>query len=290
MSNLPLVVLALHRVAQAINKRQPNCRKLPLTRCCGEVKLLPILRQEPIHRWLSRRYRLLPGRYPLLLDELIGVFCPCRQRHHLQFHPCLGGQTNCSLCRGPPSVITIKTQADIARQPLERPNMLLRHSSARRRYHRCFARLMATDHIHITLDKHRITLGANRLLGLHQAKDMPAFIIEQRLGCVEILGCIRHISNQARRKANHLPTRIHQRHHHPPTKEVAIVAVHQARLAQLRQRKAFFLKIRYQSMTIARRIANLKLLDNRLAQPPRPKHIRQCILAPHQTMLIKIRR
>ena len=202
----------------------------------------------------------------------------------------MGGQANRSLCGGPPGVITIKAQADIARQPLERPNMLLRHGSARRRNHRCFARLMATDHIHITLDNHGIAPGANRLLGLHQTKDVPAFIIEQCLGCIEVFWCIRHISNQARRKANHLPTRIHQRHHHPLTKEVAIVAVHQARLAQLRQRKAFFLKIRYQSLTIARRIANLKLLDNRLAQPPRPKHIHQCILAPHQAMLIKIRR
>ena len=202
----------------------------------------------------------------------------------------MGSQANRSLCGGPPSVITIKAQADIARQPLERPNVMLRHSSARRRHHCCFARLMAADHIHITLNNHGVALGPNRLLGLHQAKDVPAFVVEQRLRCVEVFWCIRHISNQARRKTNHLPTRIHQWHHHPPTKEVAIVAIHQARLAQLCQRKAFFLEIRHKRLTITRRIANLKLLHNRLAEPPRPKHIDQRILAPHQAMLIKIRR
>ena len=59
--------------------------------------------------------------------------------------------------------------------------MMLRHSRASRCNHLAYPCLVATQHIYIAFNHHRVAMGPNSLLSLGKAKYMPALIIQQCL-------------------------------------------------------------------------------------------------------------
>ena len=166
--------------------------------------------------------------------------------------------------------------------------MMFGHRCACRRDDLLHAGLMTAHDIEVAFDDDDIVVFAYSFFCLREAKDVTTFVIDRCLWRVKVFWRILDILDDAARKANHLPTRVHQRHAHTPTEHITAITIGESGVRDFFFRKTFFAQIADQCITAIRRIPDSKFFDDIPRQSSFLENILESMLISQQAMLVVV--